>query len=209
MMVRQPRRPARSHPHVEWWQPLVIDLAAIQRANVSQGLVLRHVGLVGERPEVEVQWPTGRRAVLTPDPEVGLGALLEALQKFGPVESAVSSGVQDFWTPGLESPPLEQYAGLLYALAVDASAWYAYSEEPVELVGIGTDGIEARIDVYRPAREHVVRIEIPLAECGDLVGAGFSLVEHAEHATAGAAASLWPLPDPVAGLPAYLAPPWE
>ncbi|MBT2384935.1 hypothetical protein [Streptomyces sp. ISL-11] len=204
-MSVHPRRPAPDLPTAEWWAPLLVDLAAVQRGSAPLGLRVRAVDLSSARAEVTVDWPDGTATTFLPDPRADRAALLRTIAGAGPARDAPPGHESEFWVPdGAAGTSLPRHAWLLDALGRSSDAWYAYLPEPVELLHVGTDGRDfTGLAVARVAREDVVTVRVPLAGLGaDGLDAGiaYTIVEHAARAEAAAL----PPAEPVRGWPACL-----
>lgn len=200
-MSTRPARPAKRWPAAEWWAPLVIDLAAIQRGSASLGLVIRRISLTEAIPSVEADWPNGTSVTLRPHPETGLAGLLESLSGSGPAAPPPPDHEDVHWAPGLDAPPLLKYAWLLDELGSTSNAWYAYVPVPVELLEIRTDGTKTvDISVGRPDRRDAVRVRASLAQCGEFSGLGYGVVECAVAAESQETLEQ----EPISGLPTRL-----
>ncbi|GHG49709.1 hypothetical protein [Streptomyces griseocarneus] len=201
-MSPQPRRPAPGLPAAEWWAPLLVDLAALQRAGTRHGLCARAVDLSsGECAAVTVHWP-GRPAVtFLPDPVAGREALRLLISGAGPVDAVPAEHDTEFWAP---DTPLLSHAWLLDELGRRSDAWYAYLPEPVELLRVDTDGhTVADVAVARISREDVVKVRVPLPGLGSDgtdAGLSYTVVENALRADT----ATLPRAEPVCGRPAFV-----
>ncbi|MEU7135648.1 hypothetical protein [Streptomyces sp. NPDC046261] len=182
-MSSHPRRPARHLPAAEWWAPLLVDVAAIQRGSAPAGLCVRDIDLSSGTAELTVQWPGRADATLLPDPEAGRAALLRLMAAAGPVEPAPEDHDSEFW---VADTPLLSHAWLLDELGRRSDAWYAYLPQPVELLGVATDGRDtATVSVARLSRDDVVRVRVALEGLGSDgtdAGLAYTIVEHAHAA---------------------------
>ncbi|MEU7104721.1 hypothetical protein ABZ951_06635 [Streptomyces sp. NPDC046215] len=204
-MASRPRRPAPGLPAAEWWAPLLVDLAAVQRGSAPLGLRVRAVDLTSERAAVTIDWTDGTGTTFRPAPEADRAALLRHITGSGPAHNAPAEHDTEFWAPGgADRTPLLSHAWLLDELGRRSDAWYAYLSEPVELLHVGTDGQDtATVTVGRVSREDVVVVRIPLAGLGADgldIGLAYTIVENA------AAADRRTLPpaEPVRGWPGYV-----
>ncbi|MGW2767356.1 hypothetical protein [Streptomyces sp. NPDC001275] len=204
-MNARPTRPAERWPAAEWWAPLVVDLAAIQRGSASLGLVVRRISLTEATPSVEVGWPDRAATTLRPQPEAGMTALLESLSAAGPTAPPPSDHEVVHWAPGIDAPPLLKYAWLLDELGSASDAWYAYVPVPAELLEIRTDGMNTvDIGVGRPDRRDAVRVRVSLAEYGEPAGIGYAVVERAVAAKSQGQGQGTLRQEPIGGLPTGL-----
>ena len=206
-MVSEPSRPARRAPAAEWWVPLLVDLAAIQRGSISLGFCVDRIDLAGETPRVTASWPTGASTTLRPDPEAGREALLEMLAATGEVAPPPADHGHVFWQPDEDSPPRLRYAWILEDLGRCNDAWYAYlPNRPVGLLQVSTDGSEvADVAVLRRHRGDIVIVGVTLRNRSpdEDIGMGYGIVEDAVFAED--RSSLEPV-EPLHGLPTYRGP---
>jgi hypothetical protein len=175
-----PTRPSHRVPAAEWWAPVLVDLAAIQRANTEQGPLWTSIEFTAEQPILTAKWPDGSSDVIPLPLDAGRWELYELLAQGSSDVAPPAADDHTFWLPEPESPPRLKYAWLLDALGSYSDAWYAYPPEPVVLLSVGTpDAVSCTVRVGRPSQSDDVYVELVLGGGEDMLGIAYTITAQA------------------------------
>lgn len=167
----EPLRPSPHWSHVEWWVPLMVACAALQRADSD--LLLSPLDLSGARARIRAAWDEGPEVTVVPeadtDPE-RLRALLESEASGRRVRAVLPGHEREFWAPSEDAPARTRYAWLLDQLSVDSTHWRM---KCLNVVAVEADPASGFADVILERLDVLgtVAARVPLLAGEELVGA--------------------------------------
>lgn len=168
-----PWHPSPRWPHLEWWAPLLGSCAALQRANAEAGPLLSPIDVSERRPRLCATWEDGSEAIVSPDPEGGVGSLQRLLTEAAPqarIAPAPPEPDRTYWAPSSGAPVHIRYAWLLDQMSIDSTHWKMRS---LRLLTVSADPAAETADVRVEDRDSgdTVTARFVLGEGEDLVAA--------------------------------------
>lgn len=169
----EPWRPSARYPHLEWWVPLFVSCAAVQRANCVSGPFLSPLDVSGGRAWVRAHWAEGSEAALEPASDITPEELWNDLRVTAPgAETAPSLPGHDrqFWAPEQDDPEPLRYAWLLDQLSIDSTHWRMKELRLIRVELVYGSGM-ADVMLRAGAGSETVVARVPLLSGQELVGA--------------------------------------